>query len=89
MLTLIARPEGGKHPRKSSNNIGLLKRYFEIVEFKPLGGTILQFLLTDIAGNFRSPEGERLLKMLFEIEDALLETNALQSDFGYIVARPR
>lgn len=31
----------------------------------------------------------RLLKMLFEIEDALLETGTLQSDFAYIVACPR
>jgi SAM-dependent methyltransferase len=74
---------------RSAEIMPLLERYFEIVEFKPLGGTILQFLLADIAGNFRSPEGERLLKMLFEIEDALLETGALQSDFAYIVARPR
>jgi len=27
--------------------------------------------------------------MLFEIEDTLLETGALQSDFACIVARPR
>lgn len=74
---------------RSAEIVPLLERYFEIVEFKPLGGTLLQLLLTDIAGNFRSPEGERLLTMLFEIEDALLETGDLQSDFAYIVARPR
>jgi hypothetical protein len=66
-----------------------LERYFEIIEFKPLGGTILQFLLADVAGNFRSPEGECLLEMLFVIEDTLLETGALQSDFAYIVSRAR
>ena len=88
MPILIAPQAGGKPPRKSSNNIPLLERYFEIVEFKPLGGTLLQFLLTDVAENFRSPEGECLLKMLFEIKDALLETGALQSDFAYIVVRP-
>ena len=74
---------------RSAEIVPLLEHYFEIVEFKPLGGTILQFLLTDVAGNFRSPVGERLLKMLFEIEDTLLETGALQSDFAYIVVRPR
>ncbi|HOU11926.1 MAG TPA: hypothetical protein PKZ84_02335 [Anaerolineae bacterium] len=65
------------------------ERIFEIVEFKPLGGTILQFLLADIAGNFRTPEGERLLEMLFAIEDALLAAEELESDFAYMVARVR
>jgi ubiquinone/menaquinone biosynthesis C-methylase UbiE len=74
---------------RSAEIVPLLKQCFEIVEFKPLGGTILQFLLADIAGHFQSPEGERLLKMLFKIEDVLLESGELQSDFAYIVARPR
>jgi SAM-dependent methyltransferase len=74
---------------RSADIVPVLKRYFDIVEFKPLGGTILQFLLADVAGNFRSPEGERLLEMLFFIEDTLLETGALQSDFAYIVSRAR
>ncbi|MBN1483919.1 MAG: class I SAM-dependent methyltransferase [Chloroflexia bacterium] len=73
---------------RSAEIVPLLQRDFEIVEFKPLGGSILQFLLADIAGNFQTTEGERLLKMLFAIEDALMEIGALQSDFAYIVAAP-
>jgi len=50
----------------------------------------LQFLLADIAGNFAQDEaGERLLKMLFAIEDTLIEVGALPSDFAYIVAAPK
>jgi len=74
---------------RSAEIIPLLRRYFHIVEFKPQGGTILQFLLADIAGNFADEIGGRLLEMLFTIEDTLMETGRLQSDFAYIVAAPR
>jgi hypothetical protein len=73
---------------RSVEILPLLQRYFELVEFKPLGGSILQFLLADIAGNFQDETGQRLLKMLFVIEDALLASGDLQSDFAYVVARP-
>lgn len=75
---------------RSAEIVPVLQRYFDIVEYKPLGGTILQFLLADIAGNFAKDEaGAQLLEMLFTIEDALLDTGALDSDFAYIVAAPR
>ncbi|HOU11923.1 MAG TPA: class I SAM-dependent methyltransferase [Anaerolineae bacterium] len=74
---------------RSADILPALERDFEIVEVKPLGGTILQFLLADIAGNFRTPEGERLLAMLFAIEDALLAAGEVESDFVYVVARVR
>ncbi len=73
---------------RSAEIVPLLRRYFEIVEFKPLGGSILQFLLADIAGNFQDKDGERLLEMLFAIEDALMAGGDLASDFAYIVATP-
>lgn len=75
---------------RSSEILPVLRQYFDIVEFKPLGGTILQFLLADIAGNFERDEaGARLLEMLFAVEDALMETGHLDSDFAYIVAAPK
>lgn len=74
---------------RSADIVPVLHRYFDIIEYRPLGGTILQFLLADIAGNFQAEEGERLLQMLFAIEDALMEAGDLSSDFAYIVARPR
>lgn len=74
---------------RSADIVPVLQQYFNIVEFKPLGGTILQFLLADIAGNFeRDAYGARLLQMLFEVEDSLIETGVLQNDFAYIVAKP-
>ena len=45
----------------------VVPRDFDIIELKPLGGSILQFLLADIAGNFQDEGGERLLDMLFSM----------------------
>lgn len=74
---------------RSADILPLLRHYFEIVDLKPLGGTILQFLLADIAGNFQDDTGERLLEMLFAIEDELVACGDLDSDFAYIVAAQR
>lgn len=75
---------------RSAEIVPVLRQYFDIIEYKPLGGTILQFLLADIAGNFQRDEtGARLLEMLFAVEDALLEAGHLDSDFAYIVAAPK
>jgi len=74
---------------RSADILPSLHRYFEIVEYKPLGGTVLQFLLADIAGNFQDELGQQLLEMLFVIEDVLMDTGDLGSDFAYIVAAPR
>lgn len=71
---------------RSADILPLLRNYFEIVDLKPLGGTILQFLLADIAGNFQDEVGEGLLEMLFTIEDTFLDCGDLNSDFAYIVA---
>ena len=49
----------------------------------------MQCLPSDIAGNFEPDDGERPLRMLFEMEDTLMETDELPSDFPYIVARRR
>lgn len=69
--------------------VPVLKDYFEMVEYRPLGGSILQFLLADIAGNFTDDAGRQWLDILFGIEDALLESGDLTSDFAYIVATPK
>jgi 2-polyprenyl-3-methyl-5-hydroxy-6-metoxy-1,4-benzoquinol methylase len=73
---------------RSADIVPLLRRYFEVIEHKPLGGSILQFLLAGIAGNFQNAAGEQLLGMLFSIEDALMASGDLPSDFAYIVAAP-
>lgn len=74
---------------RSDEIMPVLQTMFDVVEFRPLGGAILQFLLADIAGNFETEDSERLMEMLFTIEDTLMAIGDLPSDFAYIVARPR
>ena len=74
---------------RSADILFVLRQWFEIVEQKPLGGAILQFLLADIAGNFAHAGGAPLLETLFMIEDVLMAAGDLDSDFTYIVAAPK
>ncbi len=69
--------------------VSILETQFDILENRPLGGSILQFLLADIAGNFQDAAGEQWLDILFQIEDALLASGDLTSDFACIVAKPK
>jgi SAM-dependent methyltransferase len=74
---------------RSADIIPVLQSMFDVIEYRPLGGTILQFLLADIAGNFEDEDGRKLLDMLFTIEDTLMTVGDLGSDFAYIVAIPK
>ncbi len=76
---------------RSQEIIPVFSRDFEIVEKKDWGGNILQFLLEDIAGNFAdgSAQSAALLHMLSEIEAALIQVGEFNSDFAYIVMRPK
>jgi 2-polyprenyl-3-methyl-5-hydroxy-6-metoxy-1,4-benzoquinol methylase len=76
---------------RSSEIMDAVSQRFDIVLHRQAGGTILQFLLGGIAGNFRSDDAAsmRILKMLFEIEDGLMETGDIQSDFVLVVAKPK
>jgi GT2 family glycosyltransferase/SAM-dependent methyltransferase len=85
------RAEDPTEAVRSADILSVVADYFEIVSRRETGGTLLQFLLHGIAGNFHEgdPESLRVLRMLFEIEDALLETGEVRSDFAVIAARPR
>lgn len=68
----------------------LLATYFEIVDRRPYGGTILHWLLADIAFNFDAehrPEDAAQLDRLFAEERRLLRSGVLKSNFAVIVAR--
>lgn len=69
----------------------MIASMFDILAMNACGGTILQFLLSGIAGNFREedPSSMLVLKMLFGIEDALIDTGTIGSDFVVIAARKR
>lgn len=74
---------------RSAEIMPILQTLFDVIEYRPLGGSILQFLLADIAGNFQDETGEQLLEVFFRLEDALIACGDLPSDFAYIVATPR
>jgi SAM-dependent methyltransferase len=76
---------------RSEDILPAIEARFDIVERNDCGGTLLQFLLAGIAGNFRSDDAEamRYLEMLFAIEDALIDGGELASDFVVLAARPK
>jgi SAM-dependent methyltransferase len=68
----------------------LLGTYFTIVDRRPYGGTILQWLLADIAFNFDAehrPEDAAELDRLFAEERRLLRNGVIASNFAILVAR--
>ena len=86
----VARADPSESAR-SQDILPVLSRYFEIVALNKCGGTLLQFLLSGIAGNFHEddPSSMKVLEMLFTIEDALIDSGTLDSDFVVVAARPR
>ena len=73
---------------RSGEIVKLLHDFFDIVEFRNLGGAVLQLLLEGITGNFDydSPEDMRYMKLFFEIEDLMMEMGEVPSDFAIIFA---
>lgn len=76
---------------RSAEIIPVASEFFEILEVRPYGGTVLQILLDDIAGNFARPGsgGRELLDAIADLEWALIRAGDLQSDFAVVVARPK
>ena len=66
-----------------------LHRWFEILEERPYGGTVLHIALSGIAHNLAGddPETRRLLAQCYAAEDQALPE--LGHDFMFAVARPR
>lgn len=76
---------------RSAEILGVVSSFFDILEVRPYGGTVLQLLLEGIAGNFaRGEGGERaLLEAVCDLEWALVASGELPSDFAVVVAKPR
>jgi SAM-dependent methyltransferase len=74
---------------RSGDILPLLPRFFEVVEVKGYGGTVLQLLLHEIAGNFQNadPQTEGLLEAICDLEERLIALGDLPHDFALIVAR--
>lgn len=74
---------------RSADILDVVSHYFDVVEVNPSGGTVLQFLLHGIAGNFRpdDPESMEVLDLLIQIEETLIDVGDLRSDFAVVTAR--
>lgn len=68
-----------------------VRELFEVVEERPLGGTIVHLAIGDNAGHFINGDAEAagFLKLMFDVEDALIAAGELPSDHTLIVARRR
>jgi SAM-dependent methyltransferase len=84
----IARVDPSESIR-SDEIVELLRSRFEVVYHADYGGTLLQFLLADIAANFRDDEPNEmaLLDLLSLFEETLVNERVLPSDFAFLVLR--
>jgi 2-polyprenyl-3-methyl-5-hydroxy-6-metoxy-1,4-benzoquinol methylase len=72
---------------RSDEIIPVTRRYFDLFERKDYGGTLLQFLLADIAGNFDPQDlhDKELMEYLCDKEWHLIREGTLSSDFAILV----
>jgi 2-polyprenyl-3-methyl-5-hydroxy-6-metoxy-1,4-benzoquinol methylase len=76
---------------RSAEILSVAAEYFEILEHRPYGGTLLQIFLQHVMPHLEL-ENEwhcALLRSWFLYERTLVEHGVLPSDFAYVVARPR
>jgi O-antigen biosynthesis protein len=76
---------------RSSEILPMLSSFFDVVDVKGCGGSLLHLLLDRIAGNFdeKDPEAMEYLQHLFDVEDQLIANGTLKHDFAIIIAAHR
>ena len=76
---------------RSSEILPVLRRHFDIIEERPLGGALLHLALGEIAQNFamQSSEDRALLEAAFAAEDAAMRDGRLGTDFVVVTAVKR
>jgi ubiquinone/menaquinone biosynthesis C-methylase UbiE len=75
---------------RSEEILSLLSKYFTIKYQANFGGTLLQFVLADIVGNFKidDPKDIALLNLAILFEEILMDEGVISSDFVFLVAKP-
>jgi hypothetical protein len=73
---------------RSSEILEMPPEYFRVIETRELGGALIQLLMEGITGNFGydNPDDMKLLKLIFQLEDLLMEMGDLSSDFVFVIA---
>ena len=75
---------------RSADIVPLMRKYFDVIEEVKYGGTLVNLILEEIAGNFSDTDEDfSVLKPVFDAERRYIETGKLPSDFAVIVARVR
>jgi SAM-dependent methyltransferase len=76
---------------RSDEILSLIEERFEILYRADFGGTLLQFVLSDIAGNFdpNDPKDVAMIDLVCLYEKTLIDRGVLPSDFVYLVAQRR
>ncbi|HUF17394.1 MAG TPA: class I SAM-dependent methyltransferase [Thermoanaerobaculia bacterium] len=76
---------------RSADIVPLFEQFFEIVEIRRLGGTIQHLLYNGIMHNFRPevPGAAEIIQGICQIEDGLIDSGLLPSDFMLLIGRPR
>ncbi len=69
-----------------------IPHHFEVLEYRPFGGTLLSYLggHFDFARANTDDFARRWLRVLIDLEDTLLQTGMLDSDFAfYVLGKPK
>ena len=75
---------------RSADIVPLMRKYFDVIEEIKYGGTLVNLILEEIAGNFSdTKEDLAVLKPVFDAERRHIESGKLPSDFAVLVARVR
>jgi SAM-dependent methyltransferase len=76
---------------RSEELLPLLEQQFEVLERKPIGGTILQHLLYETIARFRFENAKErsILEMLCTIEAMLVDAGRIPCDYVILAARKR
>lgn len=76
---------------RSGEVVARLEERFDVVWRRPYGGAILHPLLHDIAFNFREGDlyGDAFLAAAISLENTMMATGDLASDFAVLIARPK
>lgn len=76
---------------RSADILPLFRRFFRIVELRPLGGTLQHLLYNGIIHNFSLDRRDAIeyLRAIIDVEDALIDSGMLPSDFMLLVGTRR
>jgi SAM-dependent methyltransferase len=76
---------------RSAELVQTLEPFFDIIEYRALGGALAHIALGGIAQNFdpESAEDNAILDRLFAMEDAAMADKIIGSDFATITATPK